>query len=498
MKKTPLTRRTFLKHSALAAAGAALSARSWSQVTGANTDIRLAIIGVGGPGGGGLPQSRGRAHLKGYAPLKGVRIVALCDVDSEHLEGGAKTLPNEGRGIDRVIDWRELLTRKDIDAVSIATPNHQHAIQAIWACQAGKDVYVEKPVSHTLWEGRQLVAAAQKYQRVVQSGTQSRSSRALIEAVEWVRAGNIGKIVSVRGLCYKRRPSIGKTVGPQPVPATVNYDLWAGPAPLAPVRRKNFHYDWHWQWATGNGDLGNQGCHQMDIARWFLGADTIAPHTLSVGGRVGYEDDGETPNTLVLVHEYANAPLIFEVRGLPHSAGETKMDELKGASIGVIVTCEGGTVVVGAGRGGPRAFDRAGKELKQFAGGDGEAEGGGHFQNFLSVVRSRKLADLRCRIEEGRISTALSHTANISYRLGRKSSPDAIREKIKGDANLSESFGRMMEHLAANQVDTGRTPLSLGVPLRFDSLTDRFVGNEDANALLTREYRKPFVIPALA
>src|SRR5262245_25287423 len=289
-----LTRRTFLKTSAFVTATAAFSARSWAQVSGANGDIRVAVIGLNG---------RGKAHLSSLSKVSGVRLVALCDVDSAVLERTKANLGEKGASVKTYTDLRELLASPDIDAVTIATPNHLHSLQAIWACEAGKDVYVEKPVSHNVWEGRQLVSAASKYNRVVQAGTQIRSGAGLREAVEWVRAGNIGKITAARGFCYKARNSIGKVSGPQQVPANINYDLWTGPAPLVAPHR-NFakngpvHYDWHWVYLYGNGDVGNQGIHQMDVCRWFLG-EGMPKRTLSVGGRLGYIDDGDTPNTQV-------------------------------------------------------------------------------------------------------------------------------------------------------------------------------------------------------
>src|SRR5471032_3375886 len=305
-----LTRRTFLKTSVIADAGVAFSARSWAQVAGANGDVRVAVVGLNG---------RGKNHLTSLKNIPGVRIAALCDIDTAVLEKAKASLGANAAGVKTYTDIRELLASPDIDAITVATPNHWHSLAGIWACQAGKDVYVEKPISHNVWEGRQLVAAATKYNRVMQTGTQIRSGDWLVEAVAWVRAGNLGKITASRGFCYERRNSIGKTTGPQPVPATADYNLWCGPAQVVPLRRKRLHYDWHWINATGNGDVGNQGIHQMDVARWFLGEPGLPRHTLSVGGRLGYEDDGETPNTQVVVHDYATAPLIFEVRGLPRS-----------------------------------------------------------------------------------------------------------------------------------------------------------------------------------
>jgi predicted dehydrogenase len=470
------SRRSFLKNTAWAAAAAAVwPARSWAQTAGANGDIRIAVIGLNG---------RGKSHIDAFPRIPGVRLVALCDVDTAILNRAAQALRDKGNPVQTYGDARELLARPDIDAVSIATPHHWHALLTIWACQAGKDVYVEKPTCHNVWEGRQMINAAAKYNRVVAVGAQCRSSYSMAEAVAWVKAGNLGRITASRGLCYKPRPSIGLTVGPQPVPATANYDLWLGPAPMVPLRRKNLHYDWHWFWATGNGDLGNQGIHQMDIARWFLGEPALAPRTLSVGARLGYVDDGETANTQVIVHDYERAPLIFEVRGLPTEA-------YRGAKIGVIVHCEGGTVVVPSYT-TAQAFDRDGKQVKEWSGATN------HFANFTDVVRSRKLADLHCPLAEGHVSSSLCHTGNISQRLGAATPPGELRERIQGNAGLAEAYGRMAGHLDKDGVDLDKTPAALGAPLIMDPGAERFVGNDAANALLTRDYRAPFVVPAIA
>jgi predicted dehydrogenase len=292
---SPIKRRTFLKTTALGLAATAFSARSWSQVAGANSDVRVAVVGLNG---------RGNNHLSSLRAIPGVRIVAICDVDTAVLDRTATELAKHNIAPEKFTDVRKLLAMPGLDAITIATPNHWHSLCAIWACQAGVDSFVEKPVSHNVWEGRQLVAAAAKYSRVVQAGTQIRSGEGLIEAVAWTRAGNLGKITAARGFCYKRRDSIGRAPGPMPVPQTIDYDLWSGPAPVIPPHRNTprngpVHYDWHWIWNYGNGDVGNQGIHQMDVARWFLGESGLPRHTLSTGGRLGYEDDGETPNTQV-------------------------------------------------------------------------------------------------------------------------------------------------------------------------------------------------------
>jgi predicted dehydrogenase len=504
-----LNRRRFLHQSAGVATGVFYIAKtSWAQKSPSET-VNVGVIGVGGRGG---------SHLSGYRKLgkegEGVQVAAICDVDMRYLMGpkGLEGFKTEKLKPATYTDLRKLLEDKSIDAVSIATPNHWHALAAIWAIQAGKDVYVEKPVSHNVWEGRQIVNAARKYNKIVQTGTQSRSSReGIYAAVQWVQAGNLGKILLSRGLCYKRRASIGLSEGPQEVPENIDLDLWCGPTPLEKPSRKKFHYDWHWQWAQGNGDLGNQGIHQMDIARWFLGEMEISPRVWSVGGRVGYEDDGQTPNTQIVYHDYEKAPLIFEVRGLPATKDGKDMDKLgqtskgvklkakkgegeKGgadsAGVGVIVECEGGTIVV-PNYSGATAFDADGNEMKSWSGADD------HFKNFINACRSRRVEDLNADILEGHLSSALCHTGNISYRLGKKESTGEIFEKIKGDDFASESFERMKEHLAKNEVDLKENQLALGVPLKFDTKTEKAVENDDANALVRPKFREPFVVPEI-
>ncbi|MDR3460441.1 MAG: Gfo/Idh/MocA family oxidoreductase [Verrucomicrobiae bacterium] len=503
-----LNRRSFLKTSALAAGTLAFFARSWSQVPGANSDVRVAVIGLNG---------RGKNHVASLAAIKGVRIVALCDPDTAVLEKAKKLQGIDAASIKTYTDLRELFAASDVDAVTIATPNHWHSLAGIWACQAGKDVYVEKPVSHNVWEGRQLAAAAKKYNRVVQAGTQIRSGEGMQEAVAWVRSGQLGKIIASRGLCYKRRDSIGKTTGPQPIPASINYDIWSGPAPILSSRRNSkkngsVHYEWHWFWPYGNGDVGNQGIHQMDVARWFLGEPGLPRHTFSIGGRVGYVDDGETPNTQVIVHDYKTAPLIFEVRGLPAKPGKgsdvdtsamnsadaadaaaATMDKYHGVSIGIVVECEGGRVIV------PNYFtatahDRDGKVIKEFKGHDR------HMQNYIDVVRSRKTADQYGPVDEGHVSSALCHLGNLSHQVGRTMTAGELAERTAGSTLTAEATGRMVEHLKTHGVDFTKTPLTLGAALTLTPGQENFSGefSEAANALLRPQYRAPFVVPELA
>ncbi|MET0413087.1 MAG: Gfo/Idh/MocA family oxidoreductase, partial [Polyangiaceae bacterium] len=427
--------------------------------------------------------------------IAGVRVVALCDVDRAALERSmeaARALGDQPKGFE---DYRDLLAQPDIDAVVIATPNHQHTLQAIWALQAGKDVFVEKPVSHDLWEGQQLVRAANKYgARIVQSGMQNRSSSAIAEAIAWQRAGHIGKVTAARALCCKRRESIGKTTGPQPVPSSVNYDLWLGPLPQGPLRRSRFHYDWHWQWATGNGDVGNQGNHQLDVARRFLGQAGLPLRVSSAGGRLGYSDDGETPNTLVVRYDYPGAPLLLELRGLPARAGAEPMDEYRGLSVGNVIECEGGYLVVpAADYSSAQAFDAKGKLLREWRGGHR------HYDNFISALRSRKASDLNAPIVEGQISSALSHLANLSQRLGHPAHTVEVSKSFASEPLLADAFARMNQHLKQNGIDTSRAPLQLGAALTLDGKTGALTGEHAAAAMQQsrREYRKPFVVPEI-
>ncbi len=502
-KQTPAdtrsTRRKFLKYGA--GFGAALA---WpnSRVIGANDDIRVGIVGVKG---------RGQAHIKGYVGAKGARVTAMCDVDPSYLDARATLLSAQQKmKIATFSDMREMFEKGEIDAFSTATPNHWHSLAGIWAMQAGKDAYVEKPISHNVWEGRQLVKAARKYQRICQGGTQSRSIEQIANGVAYVRSGELGKIQWIKGTCYNPRPSIG-LVGPEggTIPEGLDYDLWCGPAPIQkPLQRENLHYDWHWIYAYGNGDMGNQGIHQMDVARWFLGEDKLSPRVMSIGGRLGYKDDGETPNTQVVYHDYEAAPLIFETRGLPHdkaaqaggkSGWGKNMDSPEEfpdeAGVGMVVQCEGGRVYCG--RKKVKVTDNQGKEITKI---EGSTSSGGHFQNFIDAVRSRKSSDLYADCEETHISSALCHTGLISHQLGKRVHDAEVRGAIKSDSLLAGRYAAMEEHLRLNGVDLDKEDISLGPWLKFNPESEKFEGNEgtlddQANQLATREYRTPYIVP---
>jgi predicted dehydrogenase len=489
-----LTRRDFIRTSMAVGAGLAVAAPA-ARVRGANDDIRLAVVGVGGQGGG---------HMGYFSKIPGVRLVAICDADKAHLENRAADFEKKNNvKLKTYLDVRKLLEDKEIDAITSATPNHWHALVTVWACQAGKDVYIEKPASHEIWEGRKMVEAARKYNRIVQIGTQKRSSEAHKEAFEWIHQGNIGAIKWVRGFCYKARgPNtngiVHGTNGPKPVPAGVDYNLWCGPADMVPLHREQLHYVWHWVWNTGCGDIGNQGPHEMDIARWALGDPGLPTRAFSIGGRFGVRevgDAGETANTQIAFFDYKPAPLIFEVRGLPRKKGDkpNNMDNFRrtGVDIGDCVQCEGGYFP--SGDGGGWVFDNDGKKIKQFSG----RGGAGHHENFIKAVRSRKVSDLNSDIEVGHLSAALCHMANTSYRLGKHMKPDEIKAALADNPEMLDSFNRMLEHLAANEVDLEKEPITMGPILTMDPAKEQYVGecSDLANMFLKRNYREPFVVP---
>jgi predicted dehydrogenase len=484
-----LNRRDFLIDSALGAAGVAGLAAVGSPLlhaaektvkkSEANDTLHVAVVGVHG---------RGMSHVDGFLNKSLNTIIThVCDCDSGVI-GRAMTRVEKAQGHAPKFeqDFRKLLDDKTIDVISIATPNHWHALMAIWAIQAGKDVYVEKPVSHEVSEGRRIVEAARKYNRICQTGTQCRSMAGTRAAIDFLHKGKLGKITLARGLCYKARGSIGKVDGPQEPPVTMDYDLWCGPAPLTKPHHKSpvfgtVHYDWHWFWDYGNGDLGNQGIHQMDVARWGLGKNELAKSVVSVGGRFGYVDDGETPNTQICVFDYGDCELIFEVRGL-----NTK--HLQGAKVGNVFYGSKGYLVC-PGYDSAVAYHPDGQIMEVFKGGED------HFGNFVKAVRSRKKEDLNADILEGHLSSALCHLGNISYRLGSEQ-PFSQQSKAFGDDKSAyETLARMGEHLKENKVPLDGTNYRAGRRLTVDPQAEAFVGDSEANALLTREYRKPFVVP---
>ncbi len=437
-----ITRRDFVKNSAAVAAASAvmIGPKTWA---GANDKIRVACVGVHGRGG---------SHIRGFQALPGVEVTTLCDVDEKVLKDRTKEFEEKGwKKPKTYTDIRKLLEDKDVDVVAMATPNHWHALGTIWACQAGKDVYVEKPASHNIFEGRKMVEAARKYNRMVQCGMQIRSSIAIQAAVEFMKSGQLGEVYMAKGLCYKWRNTIGHTPN-EPVPEGVHYDTWLGPAPNRPFSRNRFHYNWHWHWDYGNGDIGNQGVHQLDVARWGLGLDTHPVKIQSMGGHMMFDDDQETPNVQHAFFEYPNPDgggdkkkmLQFEVRHwmTNHEGG---IGEGPSNTVGIIFYGSEGYLVVDSYNSWHTFFGR-----KREPGPNANA-GGDHYQNFIDAVRARDYTILNGDVEEGHLSAALNHMAMTAYRLERT--------------------------------------------LEFDPKKEMYVNDDEANAMLTREYRAPFIVP---
>jgi predicted dehydrogenase len=364
----------------------------------------------------------------------------------------------------------------------------------IWACQAGKDVYVEKPFSYDIWEGRQMVAAARKYGRMVQVGTQNRSSGFLRGVFDRLRGGELGAIRFAHALVYRAREGLGTVDAPTPPPATLDYDLWCGPAPRKPLARKQLHYEWHWFWDTGNGEMGNNGIHVIDLCRWALGQDRTPPRALSLGGRFGFHDCGQTANTQVALFDFRPAPLICEVRNLAADSGS--IGKFRGRGGGIVIDCEGGYFAGDAS--GGAFLDRQGKTIEDL--GQGDSPGAletAHLSAFLDAVRSREPADLAAEAIEGHRSTACCHMANVSHRLGRPSYPGAIRASIADDPEMADAFDRCRGYLRENGVDLDAEPATLGPWVALDAERGEFVGEfaDAANLLSRREYREPYVVP---
>jgi hypothetical protein len=477
-----ITRRRFFEDSLMSAAALAVpsglraqeAAAASKNATPANSKINAAIIGCG---------IRGKAHARELAKLAECEIIAVCDPDMDRTdEIGALLVELQRAMPKKVQDMREVFADASVDVVFIATPNHWHALASVWAMQAGKDVYVEKPVSHNVSEGRRIVETARKLNRICQTGTQNRSRGALAEAVRYMHEGKLGAVALARSVFYSGRSSIGGPVDCQ-VPPRCDYNLWAGPAPMGKITRAKFHYDWHWMWETGNGEIGNSNVHSIDICRWGLGVSGLGKSVISYGGRFGYKDVADTPNSQVAIYDFGGKTLVSETRNLkttPFHPSIKSMWFFYGSE-GIIADTH--------------LFDLNGNLVRPF-----EAKSENHFANFLRAVRSRKHTDLAADILEGHQSSALCHIANISYRSGAPASTDAIRAGLGSlgvQDDVMATFEKTREHLVAAGIDPNADKLTLGRHLFLDPNKESFSGNDAANALLTREYRAPFALPAV-
>ncbi|HEY3323445.1 MAG TPA: Gfo/Idh/MocA family oxidoreductase [Planctomycetota bacterium] len=475
MSSSKFSRRGFLKGAL--ATGAALACWPKGTVLGANERINVAVIGVGGMGGG---------HVKQLAGHKGVNLVAVCDADSTHM--ALKGLKTENE-IVRHQDMRKIMEMKDVDAVFIATPNHWHAPAAILACQAGKDVYVQKPVAHSIWEGRQMVKAARKYKRIVQGGTQQRSDPYYAELRADLKAGKYGAIKMVHCLKHNNRAEIGKVTQEQPIPPGIDYNLWCGPAPMTPLMRKKLHYDWHWQWNWGDGEMGNWGPHVVDDLRNILEWDDVPEKVVAAGGRFVWDDNGETPNIHIALFEHKGFKVVVDIRILSAKKGfnvESAYMRSRGHNI---IVCEGGVIRVE--RGGGKAEDNDGKPIKSYKGD----AGGGHADNFFKAIRSRKPEDLNCEIEVGHQSTMMCLMANIAYRTAKQATVEQVKEAMKDHPDALNTVESVVKQITDNQGDF--KALVLGPQLTFDPKAEKFTGAnaDEANKFVRYEMRKDFAVP---
>ncbi len=482
-----------MKSSMVAGVGLTL-ASPFSRVRGANDDIRVAVVGING---------RGRAHIGAFDEMDGVRVAALCDVDRNVLEKRAKPFKDRNKKVDTYVDIRELLDNKNIDAISIATTNHWHSLMTIWACQAGKDVYVEKPCSHNVFEGRKCVEAARKYRRIVQHGTQSRSSSSWAKQIAAVQSGKYGKLLVSKA--YASKNGKGRWgVGFKPIqepPENLDFDIWLGPAPKQPYHENIVHYNWHWFWDFGNGEIGNQGVHQMDIARWAIKGATLPKSTISMGGRwvestPGYPpftDQAQTPNCQLTILDFGETLLVFEVIGLVDKVGLDGKKYPK--KVGNEFYLEEGAIKEDDNR-KLKFYPNGSNKAEELVDIDVEMGPGDNFENFINCVRSRRWRQLNAGIRDAHLSSACCHLGNISYRLGEQVRGRTRPDVLDRHEEITKSWETIKQTVKGTLgFDVPKGTYCLGPKLQFNPKTEKFVDNPAADRLLTRPYRKPFVVP---
>ena len=478
-----VTRRSFL-HTGLAAGASCTFPLRSLFAANANEEINLGFISCGGRAGG---------LMGSFSKIDGVRIAGLCDPDSSRVAKAKQKYPKAKTWTD----LRGLIDDKSIDAVVVATCNHWHCLAAIWAMEAGKDVYVEKPLSHSQWEGRQAVAAARKYGKICQVGTQQRSDPMQAEIKKFLHEDKVlGNIVTARVNRYGVRGSIGKRPTPLPITEEVNYDLWLGPAQDIPIYRDKLQYDWHWVWNTGSGEMGNWGVHVLDDLRNNVFQDKVSlpKRILGGGGRVVWNDAGETPNVHFAYFDTGSIPVVIGLANItadPKSRGAAKHP---GPGSGYIAYCEGGRFE--GQRGKAAAFDNDGKLIKEFKGNGGN---GLHQQNFIEAVRKRDSSILNSEAQVGHDSTGWCNLANVAFRSGSAYSHADAKRVRAGSEQWDSLLGDMEQLLRAHGIEMENAEIKLSPMLELDAKTEKFVGdNADvANGFLKREYRKPFVVPEI-
>lgn len=483
MNKTSLSisRRKFLSMTGYSALALPLAGQN---VIGANNRVRVAIIGCGG---------RGKSHASVFPQLKNVEVVALCDPDSAQIDSMLESVGKKDVDLTKVkryTDYRKVYDRKDVDAVVICSPNHWHTLQAIQGLEAGKNVYCEKPVSHSIWEGQQLVAASKKYKPVIAAGFQNRSDPGPQEGIKYVQEGNLGKILSVQACCFKNRTTIGdKLDKPLVPPSTIDYNLWLGPMQDVPIYRPQLHYDWHWVWNTGDGDIGNQCPHEIDLMCWVLGDSGLPKSMKTFGNRFGWNDAGETPNMHNAWCELNNVPCYIEVNDLWLSPERNVPGMRDGVRIGIVVRCEGGELR--GGRGGMYAVDLDGKtKIKNFPGNGGES----HQQNFIDAVRAGSTSGLRSKIEVAEQSSAIAHLTNVAFRAGQEAGVNRVKNLIGDDVQLNRILSEQMAQLADWGIKNPK--YTVGKTLRINPKAGK-VTTEGVESLVRTQYRDEFTVPEL-
>lgn len=477
-----LNRRDFVRTGIATVASATVCSRGLA-AAGANDQINIGFISCGGRAGG---------LMGAFSKIDGVHIGGLCDPDQQHLQAAKKRFP-QAKGWS---DLRGLLDDKSIDAVVIATCNHWHCLAAIWAMQAGKDVYVEKPLSHTQWEGQQVVAAAAKLGKICQIGTQQRSDPMQAAIKQFLHQDkSLGKILYARVNRYGVRAPIGKRSTPLPIPPEVDYNLWLGPAQEKPIYRDKLHYDWHWDWNTGCGEMGNWGVHVLDDMRNNVLQDQVAlPHRIVAGGgRVTYNDAGETPNVHFVYFDTGDIPVIMGLSNIPATPGGRKSSDHPGPGSGYIAFCEGGRLEGQRGR--AAAYDKSGKLIQKFSGNSGS----GHQKNFIEALRRRDASVLNAPVRMGHLSTGWCNLSNVAFRTGGSYTAPEARRIAKDFAPWNQLLDEMQTLLKAHGIDMASAEIRLSPVLDFDPAKEVFTGPNAAvaNPYLKREYRKPFVVPNL-
>jgi predicted dehydrogenase len=482
-----ITRRSFVQASAATLGSTALVPNLFAAPPTRREKIRIAVVGFNG---------RGKELINAIRSCDKLKLVALCDVDSKILAG----FEPGNSDLFRTEDLDELLQRDDIDAIASATPNHWHTLVTMKACAAGKHVYIEKPISHNMYESRMVVASARKYDRIVQCGFQNRSDSALLPFYERLHSGEFGKVLSVHGTCHRARDPIGKLETALRIPENIDYDRWLGPAADEPIMRPRLHYDWHWDFNTGNGDVGNQGPHEWDLINWALGNPATLPTTMiAAGNRFGWDDAGNTPNVMACLGTHEGIPFSFEVMDLK-KGGEAP----RRVGVGVLIETESGMFAGGRG-GGTFEFSDGRKEKfsrdPSQSGGDGLNS---HMANFAEAILAGDRNLLRCESAIAANSSAMAHMANIAFRLGEQAETDVVTSAFATTPRSKEMIGRLIQAPENFGAENGGAnvdqPWLLGQQLTFDNAARNFTGTnaESANQLMTRQYRAGYELPTVA